>query len=83
MDHSADTMGQQAEICRIIPCISALNLLWERNTGIMKDKILHTLLRALPMALVLAVLTVTAVWLSRMDEDETASDASRLVYASA
>ena len=49
----------------------------------MKDKILHTLLRALPMALVLAVLTVTAVWLSRMDEDETASDASRLVYASA
>lgn len=83
MDHSADTMGQQAEICRIIPCISALNLLWERNTGIMKDKILHTLLRALPMALVLAVLTVTAVWLNRMDEDETASDASRLVYASA
>jgi uncharacterized membrane protein len=76
-------MGQQAEICRIIPCISALNLLWERNTGIMKDKILHTLLRALPMALVLAVLTVTAVWLSRMDEDETASDASRLMYASA
>lgn len=76
-------MGQQAEICRIIPCISALNLLWERNTGIMKDKILHTLLRALPMALVLAVLTVTAVWLNRMDEDETASDASRLVYASA
>ncbi len=49
----------------------------------MKDKILHTLLRALPMALVLAVLTVTAVWLNRMDEDETASDASRLVYASA
>ena len=83
MDHSADTMGQQAEICRIIPCISALNLLWESNTGIMKDKILHTLLRALPIALVLAVLTVTAVWLSRMDEDETASDASRLVYASA
>ena len=76
-------MGQQAEICRIIPCISALNLLWERNTGIMKDKILHTLLRALPMALVLAVLTVTAVWLNRMDEDETASDSSRLMYASA
>ena len=49
----------------------------------MKDKILHTLLRALPMALVLAVLTVTAVWLSRMDEDETASDTSRMVYASA
>ena len=49
----------------------------------MKDKILHTLLRALPMALVLAVLTVTAVWLNRMDEDETASDANRLVYASA
>ena len=49
----------------------------------MKDKILHMLLRALPMALVLAVLTVTAVWLNRMDEDETAADASRLVYASA
>ena len=83
MDHSADTMGQQAEICRIIPCISALNLLWERNTGIMKDKILHTLLRALPMVLVLAVLAGIAVWLNRTDEDETASDASQMVYASA
>lgn len=49
----------------------------------MKDKILHTLLRALPMVLVLAVLAGAAVWLHRTDEDETASDASRMVYASA
>lgn len=49
----------------------------------MKDKILHTLLRALPMVLVLAVLAGIAVWLNRTDEDETASDASRMVYASA
>lgn len=49
----------------------------------MKDKILHTLLRALPMMLVLAVLAGIAVWLNRTDEDETASDASRMVYASA
>ena len=83
MNYSADIMGRQAEICRIIPWISALNLLWERNPRIMKDKILHVLLRALPMALVLAVLAGTAVWLNRADEDETASDASRIVYASA
>lgn len=83
MNYSADIMGRQAEICRIIPWISALNLLWERNPRIMKDKILHVLLRALPMALVLAVLAGTAVWLNRADEDETASDASRMVYASA
>lgn len=83
MNYSADIMGRQAEICRIIPWISALNLLWERNLRIMKDKILHVLLRALPMALVLAVLAGTAVWLNRADEDETASDASRMVYASA
>lgn len=83
MNHSADIMGRQAEICRSVPCISALNFLWERNTGIMKDKILHTLLRALPMVLVLAVLAGAAVWLHRTDEDETASDASRMVYASA
>ena len=56
---------------------------WERNTGIMKDKILHTLLRVLPMMLVLALLAGTAVWLYRTDEDETASDTSRMVYASA
>lgn len=49
----------------------------------MKDKILHTLLRALPMVLVLAVLAGIAVWLNRTDEDETASDASQMVYASA
>ena len=49
----------------------------------MKDKILHTLLRALPMVLVLAVLAGIAVWLNRTDEDETASDASQVVYASA
>lgn len=83
MNYSADIMGRQAEICRIIPWISALNLLWERNPRIMKDKILHVLLRALPMALVLAVMAGTAVWLNRADEDETASDASRMVYASA
>lgn len=83
MNYSADIMGRQAEICRIIPWISALNLLWERNLRIMKDKILHVLLRALPMALILAVLAGTAVWLNRADEDETASDASRMVYASA
>ena len=49
----------------------------------MKDKILHTLLRALPMVLVLAALAGIAVWLNRTDEDETASDASQMVYASA
>ena len=49
----------------------------------MKDKILHTLLRALPMVLGLAVLAGIAVWLNRTDEDETASDASQMVYASA
>lgn len=49
----------------------------------MKDKILHTLLRALSMVLVLAVLAGIAVWLNRTDEDETASDASQMVYASA
>ena len=49
----------------------------------MKDKILHTLLRVLPMMLVLALLAGTAVWLYRTDEDETASDTSRMVYASA
>lgn len=49
----------------------------------MKDKILHTLLRALPIVLVLAVLAGIAVWLNRTDEDETASDASQMVYASA
>ena len=48
----------------------------------MKDKILHTLLRVLPMMLVLALLAGTAVWLYRTDEDETASDTSRMVYAS-
>ena len=48
----------------------------------MKDKILHTLLRALPMVLVLAVLAGIAVWLNRTDEDETASDASQMGYAS-
>ena len=49
----------------------------------MKDKILHTLLRVLPLMLVLALLAGTAVWLYRTDEDETASDTSRMVYASA
>ena len=49
----------------------------------MKDKILHTLLRVLPMMLVRALLAGTAVWLYRTDEDETASDTSRMVYASA
>ena len=49
----------------------------------MKDKILHTLLRVLPMMLVLALLAGTAVWLYRTNEDETASDTSRMVYASA
>ncbi len=49
----------------------------------MKDKILHTLLRVLPMMLVLALLAGTAVWLYRTDEDETASDTSRMVYVSA
>ena len=49
----------------------------------MKDKIIHTLLRVLPMMLVLALLAGTAVWLYRTDEDETASDTSRMVYASA
>ena len=49
----------------------------------MKDKILHTLLRVLPMMLVLALLAGTAVCLYRTDEDETASDTSRMVYASA
>ena len=83
MNHSADIMGRQAKICRIVSCISALNFPWERNTGIMKDKILHTLLRVLPMMLVLALLAGTAVWLYRTDEDETASDTSRMVYASA
>ena len=35
------------------------------------------------MVLVLAVLAGIAVWLNRTDEDETASDASQMVYASA
>lgn len=35
------------------------------------------------MMLVLALLAGTAVWLYRTDEDETASDTSRMVYASA
>ena len=49
-------------------------LLWERNTGIMKDKILHTLLRALPMVLVLAVLAGGGGWLHKTDGGQTALD---------
>ena len=48
-----------------------------------KEKIQHILLRALPMATVLAVLVCIAVGLNRTEEEQTESDASRMVYASA
>ncbi len=48
-----------------------------------KEKIQHILLRALPMAAVLAVLVCIAVVLNRTEEEQTESDASRMVYASA
>lgn len=48
-----------------------------------KEKIQHILLRALPMAAVLAVLVCIAVGLNRTEEEQTESDASRMVYASA
>ena len=48
-----------------------------------KEKIQHILLRALPMAAVLAVLVCIAVGLNRTEEEQNESDASRMVYASA
>ena len=48
-----------------------------------KEKIQHILLRALPMAAVMAVLVCIAVVLNRTEEEQTESDASRMVYASA
>lgn len=48
-----------------------------------KEKIQHILLRALPMAAVLAVLVCIAVGLNRTEEEQTESNASRMVYASA
>ncbi len=49
----------------------------------MKDKVLHRLLKTLPMLIVLAVLAVAAVWINRSGEDGTATDSGRMVYAPA
>ena len=49
----------------------------------MKDKVLHRLLKTLPMLIVLAVLAVAAVWINRSGEGGTATDSSRMVYAPA
>ena len=49
----------------------------------MKDKVLHRLLKTLPVLIVLAVLAVAAVWINRSGEDGTATDSSRMVYAPA
>lgn len=49
----------------------------------MKDKVLHRLLKTLPMLIVLAVLAVAAVWINRSGESGTATDSSRMVYAPA
>ena len=49
----------------------------------MKDKVLHRLLKTLPMLIVLAVLAVAAVWISRSGEDGTATDSGRMIYAPA
>ena len=49
----------------------------------MKDKVLHRLLKTLPMLIVLAVLAVAAVWINRSGEDGSATDSSRMVYAPA
>ncbi len=50
---------------------------------ITKDRLLHMLVRALPMIIVLALLAGTALWINRPKEGETAADSSRMVYASA
>ena len=49
----------------------------------MKDKVLHRLLKTLPMLIVLAVLAVAAVWINRSGEDGSATDSGRMVYAPA
>ena len=49
----------------------------------MKDKVLHRLLKTLPMLIVLAVLAVAAVWINRSGEGGTATDSGRMVYAPA
>ena len=49
----------------------------------MKDKVLHRLLKTLPMLIVLAVLAVAAVWINRSGEDGTATDSGRMIYAPA
>ena len=50
---------------------------------ITKDRLLHMLVRALPMIIVLALLAGTALWINRPKEGETAADSSRMVYAPA
>ena len=50
---------------------------------ITKDRLLHMLVRALPMIIVLALLAGTALWINRTKEGETAADSSRMVYAPA
>ena len=49
----------------------------------MKDKVLHRLLKTLPMLIVLAVLAVAAVWINRSGEDGSATDSGRMIYAPA
>ena len=50
---------------------------------ITKDRLLHMLVRALPMIIVLALLAGTALWINRPKEGETAADSSRMIYVPA
>ena len=54
-----------------------------KEKKITKDRLLHMLVRALPMIIVLALLAGTALWINRPKEGETAADSSRMVYAPA
>ncbi|HJA34218.1 MAG TPA: YibE/F family protein [Candidatus Mediterraneibacter merdigallinarum] len=54
-----------------------------KEKKITKDRLLHMLVRALPMIIVLALLAGTALWINRPKEGETAVDSSRMVYAPA
>lgn len=49
----------------------------------MRDKIIHMLLRALPMLVVLVILSGIAVWINRPQEDDVTPASGRMVYAPA
>ena len=49
----------------------------------MKNKRLNVVMRVLPVVIVLAILAGIAVWINRLNENETTPDSGRLVYAPA